>query len=201
MNAYALLAALVIVTAVLMKGYREGNKKYVIAACLMLFAVYGLRDCYSIGNDSSSSYLHLFQRLTEYTWEDILSTDNSFNIGYRILNKAVSDLSGGNYQVFITLIAAFVTFCFGLLVQCLEAEHCYGFSDACLYSDRPAKTGLVCPYYADCRLIPFPVHRVFTSLLDRENEAGPQFHYPACHYPGPYLSLPQPAADLDAEPL
>lgn len=116
MNVYALLVALVLVTALLMQGYREGNGKYVIVACLLLFAVYGLRDCYSIGNDSSSSYLHQFQRMPNYTWSDILSSGDSFNNGYRILNKAVSDLTDGDYQVFIGLIAAFVTFCFGLLV-------------------------------------------------------------------------------------
>ena len=116
MNIYALLVALVLVTALLMRGYRQGNKKYVIVACLLLFAVYGLRDCYTIGNDSSSSYLHQFQRMPNYTWSDILSSGNGFNVGYRILNKAVSDLTNGDYQFFIGLIAAFVSFCFGLLV-------------------------------------------------------------------------------------
>ena len=116
MNIYALLVALVLVTALLMHGYREGNKKYVIVACLLLFAVYGLRDCYTIGNDSSSSYLHQFQRMPDYTWTDIMSWDSSFNIGFRLLNKAVSDLTGGDYQFFIALIAAFVTFSFGRLI-------------------------------------------------------------------------------------
>lgn len=116
MNIYALLVALVLVTALLMQGYRQGNKKYVIVACLMLFAVYGLRDCYSIGNDSSTSFLHQFQSMPKYTWSDILSSSDSFNKGYRILNKTISELTNGDYQFFIALIAAFVTFCFGLLV-------------------------------------------------------------------------------------
>ena len=116
MNIYALLVALVLVTALLMHGYEQGNKKYVIVACLLLFAVFGLRDCYSIGNDSSSSYLHMFQHMQNATWNSILSGSESFNKGFTILNKAVSDLTDGDYQFFIGLIAAFVTFCFGLLV-------------------------------------------------------------------------------------
>lgn len=116
MNIYALLVALVLITALLMRGYQAANKKYIIIACLLLFTVYGLRDCFSIGNDSSSSYLHQFQRAAGYTWADILSGSNSFNLGYSALNKAVYDLTNGDYQIHIALIAAFVTFCFGRLV-------------------------------------------------------------------------------------
>lgn len=116
MNIYTLLVALVLVTALLMHGYREGNKKYVIVACLLLFAVYGLRDCSTIGGDSSSSYLHQFQRMPGYTWSDILSGEEPYNVGYRILNKAVSDVTNGDYQFFIALIAAFVTLCFGRMI-------------------------------------------------------------------------------------
>ncbi len=113
MNIYALLVALVLVTALLMRGYQQGNKKYVIVACLMLFAVYGLRDCFSIGNDSSSSYLHQFQRMPDTTWKQVTSGGFNTNVGYRLLNKVVYQLSKGDYQVFISLIAAFVTVCFG----------------------------------------------------------------------------------------
>ncbi len=116
MNTYALLVALVLVTALLMRGYEQGNKKYVIVACLLLFAVYGLRDCFSMGGDSSSSYLHQFQRMPDYSWSDITSLSFNENIGFRVLMKAVYEITKGDYQVFITLIAAFVTFCFGVLL-------------------------------------------------------------------------------------
>lgn len=115
MNYYALLVALVIVTALLMRGYRGGNKKYVIVACLLLFAIFGLRDTLVIGGDSTSSYLHLFERMPSYSWSDILTLHGAFNTGYYALNKLVCDL-GGDYQMMITLIAAFVTICFGRLI-------------------------------------------------------------------------------------
>ena len=116
MNIYTLLVALVLVTALLMQGYRQGNKKYVIVACLLLFAVYGLRDTYVIGNDARSSYLHGFEKMADRTWQELINSENQFNMGYTLLNKLVYDLSGGNYQLFVSLIAAFVTICFGVLI-------------------------------------------------------------------------------------
>ena len=116
MNIYALLVALVLVTALLMRGYREANKKYVITACLLLFFVYGLRNTFVIGGDSSSSYLHLFQRMPTYTWSDAARLNGSFNSGYYLLNKLTFELTKGDYQLFVTLIAAFVTVCFGRLI-------------------------------------------------------------------------------------
>ena len=62
MDYYALLVALVLLTAFLMQGNRQGNKKYVIVASLLLFAIYGLRDTYHIGFDSTTSYLFGFNR-------------------------------------------------------------------------------------------------------------------------------------------
>lgn len=116
MNIYALLVALVLVTALLMRGYRQGNRSYVIVACLLLFAVYGLRDTLVIGGDSTSSYLHLFQRMPEYSWNDVLRVSGGINRGFYLFCKAFYEISGGDYQLFITAIAAFVTVCFGFLI-------------------------------------------------------------------------------------
>ncbi|MBR4656593.1 MAG: EpsG family protein [Oscillospiraceae bacterium] len=116
MNIYSLLVALVLVTALLMRGYQAGNKKYIVVACILLFSVYGLRDCYSIGNDSSTSYLHQFQKISTSSWADVFSSNQPYNKGYDVLNKIVSDLTNGDYQVFISLIAAFVTISFGIVV-------------------------------------------------------------------------------------
>ena len=116
MNIYALLVALVLVTALLMHGYREGNKKYVIVACLLLFAVYGLRDTFVIGGDTTSSYLHMFERMANRSWNDVLSTSGGENKGFYLLAKAFHQLSGGDYQLFVTTIAGFVTICFGNLL-------------------------------------------------------------------------------------
>ena len=116
MNIYALLVALVLVTALLMRGYQQGNKRYVIVACLLLFAVFGLRDCFSIGNDSSSSYLHRFQEMPDVSWAEITADGFNENMAFRLLMKAVYEITHGDYQVFITLIAAFVTVAFGRMI-------------------------------------------------------------------------------------
>lgn len=116
MNIYALLVALVLVTALLMRGYQQGNKRYVIVACLLLFAVYGLRDCFSIGNDSSSSYLHRFQDIPGISWAEITAYSYNENMAFHLLMKAVSELTHGDYQVFISLIAVFVTLAFGRMI-------------------------------------------------------------------------------------
>ena len=116
MNVYALLVVVVLFTALLMHGNRQGNKKYVIVACLMMLAVYGLRDAFSIGGDSSSSYLHLFQRMPEYTWGEVVKLSDGKNVAYHLLNKLVYELTNGDYQTYIFLISAFVMFCFGRFV-------------------------------------------------------------------------------------
>ncbi len=116
MNYYTLLVILVIVSAILMRGYREHNKAYVIVACLMLFAIYGLRDTYKIGNDTTSSYLHLFERMPTYSWAGVMKIDGGNNAGFYLLCKVFYQASGGDYQLFITTIAAFFTICFGLLI-------------------------------------------------------------------------------------
>ena len=79
MNIYALLVALVLVTALLMRGYQQGNKKYVIVACLLLFAIYGLRNTFVLGHDAPSSYLHLFQRMPTYSTLSIKSYQRKGN--------------------------------------------------------------------------------------------------------------------------
>lgn len=116
MNIYALLVALVLVTALLMRGYQQGNKKYVIVACLLLFAIYGLRNTFVLGHDAPSSYLHLFQRMPTYSWSGLVDNYGSFNVGYYFMNKAFYELTGGDYQLFVSSIALFVTICFGRLL-------------------------------------------------------------------------------------
>ena len=116
MNIYALLVALVLVTALLMQGYRRGNKKFVIVACLLLFSVYGLRNTFILGHDAPSSYLHLFQRMPSYSWKDVLRLGGSYNAGYYLLNKAFYELTNGDYQLFVSFIALFVTICFGRMI-------------------------------------------------------------------------------------
>ena len=88
----------------------------------MMFCIYGLRDAYSIGGDSSSSYLHRFQDLEEEDWTDMPTFSDWFenddlgenaagherSIGFRWLMKIVYEWTDGDYQWFVTVIAIFV---------------------------------------------------------------------------------------------
>ena len=71
MNVYMIMAALIIVLALLMKGDVPQNKKYIIWSVLIMFIVYGLRDTYSVGIDNTSSYFHIFQDIGESEWAEI----------------------------------------------------------------------------------------------------------------------------------
>lgn len=116
MDYYKLLVALVLVTALLMHGYREKNLKYVIVASLLLFAIYGLRDTYHIGGDTKTSYLGNFWRLQGYSWAQVLERANGVNVLFHLMTKAFIVFVSTDYQLYITLISAFVTICFGRLV-------------------------------------------------------------------------------------
>lgn len=116
MSIYTLLVAMILATALLMRGYQQGNKRYIIVACLLLFTVYGLRNTFVIGGDTTSSYLHMFQRLSGYSWSDVRGLGGGFNTGFYLFAKAFYDLTGGDYQLFVSCIAGFFTICFGFLI-------------------------------------------------------------------------------------
>ena len=115
MNHYLLLVILVLATALLMHGNRPHNKAYVIVASLLLFSIYGLRNTYVIGYDSTSSYLHSFHAIGSYSWGEVVAHYN-INLGFGILLKLGYFLTGGDYQLFVSAIALFVTVCFGMLL-------------------------------------------------------------------------------------
>lgn len=126
MNIYVWLVILVVLLGWLMHGDQKGNTKYIVVACILLFCVYGLRDAYSIGNDSSSSYLHAFQRMENADWDDFpgpfdwmenLSEHENEgrydkNAGIVYAMKLVYDRTGGNYQTFVIIWSAITMICF-----------------------------------------------------------------------------------------
>lgn len=116
MNYYTLLVILVIGTAILMRGYREHNKAYVLVACLLLFAIYGLRNTFVIGVDTTSSYLHMFERMPNYSWTSVINVNGGVNPGFYLLAKLFYMLTNGDYQLFVTSIAGFYSICFGVLI-------------------------------------------------------------------------------------
>ena len=117
MNIYMIMAASVLLLAVLQRGNLPQNKRYIIWACLLMFAVYGLRDAYSVGNDSSTSYLHFFQRMGNEPWSELSAgADLNDNLGWYLFAKLGYVILNGDYQMFITIISAFVMFVFGRFI-------------------------------------------------------------------------------------
>lgn len=120
---------LVLLLALLMHGERRGNIKYILLVIALLFCVYGLRDAYSIGVDSASSYLHAFERMEDTKREDLPTladwfssgdeeeTGHDRNIAFRWLMKLVYDWTEGDYQWFVALIALFVMIAVAQFVQ------------------------------------------------------------------------------------
>ena len=131
MSVYHWLVVLVLLLAYLMHGERKGNIKYILIVIALLFCVYGLRDAYSIGNDSSSSYLHMFQRMENTEWEDMPKLSNWLSgedfgddhtghersVAFQWMMKLVYDWTEGDYQWFIGIIALFVMIAVAQFVQ------------------------------------------------------------------------------------
>lgn len=115
MSVYYFLVASLLLTALFMQGNQPQNKKYVIVACLLIFAVYGLRNTYWIGVDSRYSYLKAFERISQMSWKQFRNTGQEYNNAYYSLNWAIAHL-GGDYQLFVSLEALFVTVCFGRMI-------------------------------------------------------------------------------------
>lgn len=116
MNIYMIMAGAIIFLAFMMRGNLPQNKRYIIWACIIMFAVYGLRDAYSIGNDSSSSYLHQFQRMETTSWAELGEADLNENLFWKLFVKLGYIVLGGDYQLFIVVISAFVMIVFGRFV-------------------------------------------------------------------------------------
>lgn len=118
MSVYHWLVVLILLFGLLFHGRQKGNIKFILMAAFLMFCVLGLRDAYSIGGDSSSSYLHQFQRMETTSWSDFgglfdwvkdwdqTGRENK-NYGTRYLMKLVYDLTDGDYQVFISLVSFF----------------------------------------------------------------------------------------------
>lgn len=86
---------------------RERNK-FLIVACSAMFIVYGLHKATAIGIDSASSYIHIFNASRSINYVDM----SIRNIGFEYFTKFFYQLSHGNYQLYITTIAAFVSYSF-----------------------------------------------------------------------------------------
>ena len=120
MSVYYWLVALILLFGLFMRGEQRGNTKYILVAALLLFCVLGLRDAYTVGNDSSSSYRLQFERMEDKHWSDLggpfdwvqdleeQSGRDDKNAGLQYLMKLVYDSTDGAYQAFIMLVSFFV---------------------------------------------------------------------------------------------
>lgn len=131
---------LVLLSALLMHGEKKANIKYILLVITLMFCVYGLRDAYTIGNDSSSSYLHMFESVEGKKWEDMPKLSDwasnkergeeqaghERSVAFRWMMKAVYDLTDGDYQWFVGIVA--------LIVMIAVAQFVYRYSPSPIQS-------------------------------------------------------------------
>lgn len=118
MNMYTGLMAAVLTLAVFMNGHLKGNKRFIWLACILMFCVMGLRDAYTIGIDSASSYIRIFREFGAMDLGELPIFDSeTHNVGFAYLMKWIYDLTGGNYQAYITITSAFIMFVFAWFIS------------------------------------------------------------------------------------
>lgn len=122
MSIYHWLVILIVALSVLLGGNRKHNAAYIIVAFILLFCIQGLRDGATIGNDARTSYRDEFYSMENKEWDDLsglrdwmhfTKEDEDFsgknrNIALPRLMKLVSDLTDGDYQWFIAVVALIV---------------------------------------------------------------------------------------------
>lgn len=108
------MMAIVVGLSLLMGGNKKGSKAFIFTATAVMFVIIGLRDAYSIGIDSASSYISSFNKIASGNMQLV---EDGENFLFYYLMKVVSDLSGGNYQTFVIVISAIVMLCTGHFVS------------------------------------------------------------------------------------
>lgn len=131
MSIYHVLIIAILILSLLFRGERKGNTVFIILAFLLMFCIQGLRDSKTIGNDSRTSYRYEFNSMAGKDWNDLggirewasLSKESETisgrdrNFGVRWLMKLVYDITAGDYQWFIVVVAVIVLCSEALLIQ------------------------------------------------------------------------------------
>lgn len=118
MNMYVAMMAAVLLLAYFMRGDKPEHKSYIWISCLLMFILCGLRDVYSIGSDSASSYVRIFSEIGELSWSEVSGySDNGNNQGFSFILKLCHTLTGGDYQAFYILYTGFFMGVFGWFIQ------------------------------------------------------------------------------------
>lgn len=111
---YTGLVVLLLAASLLLKGNEKQNKRFAIAAFLLLFIVIGLRDVNAFGSDASGahgSYPVIYQRAGNSDWGSLSGRNGTnFNIGFEYLLKLIFGLTGGDYQALVTILSLFFIF-------------------------------------------------------------------------------------------
>lgn len=117
MNMYVAMMAAVLILAYLMRGDKPENKSYIWVSCVLMFCLCGLRDVYSLGIDSDSSYVRIFHEIGALEWSELAAYSDGSNQGFDFIVKLCHSLTGGDYQAFFILYSAFVMAVFGWFIQ------------------------------------------------------------------------------------
>ena len=112
MTVYILLVVFLLAASLLLHGNERHNKKFIIVAFILLFIVMGLRDVYAFGSDASGSYGSypvIFRRTGRTAWGALSGKgENNYNIAFVVITKLLFEITGGDYQLYITIISLFV---------------------------------------------------------------------------------------------
>lgn len=114
-----------------MRGHLKGNTQYIIVVMLLMFFIMSFRDGETIGNDSRTSYRWEFLSMAETDWGELRGisdwwssmTENASGDGHEHnfalpwLMKLVYEVSDGDYQWFLAVIAAIVLIALGVTIQ------------------------------------------------------------------------------------
>ena len=113
MSIFNLLVILLLLAALFFNGNKKESKHFLFIAFILLFAVMGLRDVYTGGSDAAGSYPVSFQRMADSSWSEISGRgENNYNLGFFYLMKLLYDLTGGNYQAYVTILSLFMLFAY-----------------------------------------------------------------------------------------
>ena len=119
---YHWLVILLVVFALLFRGWQKGSKRFILIAFVLMFCIHGLRDNATIGNDSRTSYRWEFYSMEGKSWDSLGGIRNWMhidqegedysgrdrNFGTKWLMKAVYDLTDGDYQWFLVAVAVII---------------------------------------------------------------------------------------------
>lgn len=112
MTPYILLYSIILLFPLTNKFFYN-KEKFKTAYCAVIFIsvilILGLR--HPLMGIDLPGYLKSFHRLTEYSWQEILSLETYLNYekGYVIFNKLIGDLTCQNEQLFLLICAAVST--------------------------------------------------------------------------------------------